>query len=495
MLCRSWREGKRRRTYPPGPKGWPFIGSTFDFPTKKPWIEYCKWGKIYQSDILYSSALGNQILILNNRDDADELLEKRSHNYSGRPRIPIVDLMGWDSNIGLMDYDEKWKYHRKICQQTFHRKAATFYHPIQTRKVHEFLGNLLIRPDKFQEHCKMLAISIPMATMYGYDVKSFEDPFIEVAEKGQRLGNSLLVPGATLLNIFPILCRIPPIMGTQKFAAEIRKMTEQTQKLPMEYCRKALAEGTARPSFVTSFLERYTSETDEEAMTIERIAATVYSAGADTAISATKSFFYAMATFPEFQKKAQVEIDRIIGPERLPEYNDRESLPYVEAMYRELFRWRPPGPLGVPHFSANDDMYKGYVIPKGTAVFANIWAMAHDEKVYREPGKFNPERFLDADGKLNSDDRVLAYGFGRRVCVGQHVASATMWLFIAALLATFDIAKAKDELGNDIEIDDGYSDGMIRSAAQKTPFKCAITPRSPRALQLIEEALMKAQSK
>ena len=136
-----------------------------------------------------------------------------------------------------------------------------------------------------------------MATMYGYDVKSFEDPFIEVAEKGQRLGNSLLVPGATLLNAFPILCRIPPVLGTQKFAAEIRKMTEQMQKLPMEYCRKALvrtkpesaplsftlitkqADGSAKPSFVTSFLERQASgnASDEEAMAVERIAATVYS--------------------------------------------------------------------------------------------------------------------------------------------------------------------------------------------------------------------------
>lgn len=72
-----------------------------------------------------------------------------------------------------------------------------------------------------------------------------------------------------------------------------------------------------------------------------------------------------MATFPEFQKKAQAEIYSVIGPERLPEYNDRESLPYIESLYREVLRWRPPGPLGVPHFTASDDVYKGYLIPKG----------------------------------------------------------------------------------------------------------------------------------
>ncbi|KDR73078.1 hypothetical protein GALMADRAFT_252519 [Galerina marginata CBS 339.88] len=493
-VAQVWTSRRATPPYPPGPKGWPIVGNLFDFPTASPWRAYCNWSKVYQSDILFGSALGSRILILNNRGDADALLEKKSQIYSGRPTIPIVDLMGWNFNIGLMDYGETWRYHRKICQQTFNRKSATFYQPIQTRKVHEFLGDLLSNPENFEGHCKMLSISIPMATMYGYDVESFEDPFIDVAEKGQRLGNSLLVPGATLLNIFPILCRIPPVIGTQKFAAEIREMTEKMQRLPMEYCKKALAEGTAKPSFVTSFLERDASgdATEEEAIATEKIAATVYSAGADTAIAATKSFFYAMVTNPDIQKKAQEEIDRVVGLDRLPDYNDRESMPYTEAMYRELLRWRPPGPIGVPHFTSTDDVYKGYFIPKGTAVFSNIWAMTHDETIYPEPMRFKPERFLTTGGQLNDDDKVLAYGFGRRVCVGQYVASATLWLFIASLAATFNITTAKDEWGKDIEIDGGYTDGMI---SQKKPFKCSITPRSLRAKQLIEDAVAKARTK
>jgi hypothetical protein len=85
-----------------------------------------------------------------------------------------------------------------------------------------------------------LSIGVLMAMMYGYDVKSLHDPFIEVAERGQRLGNGLLVPGATLLNVFPILCHIPPIVGTQKLAAQVRKLTEDMQKLPMEFAKKAM---------------------------------------------------------------------------------------------------------------------------------------------------------------------------------------------------------------------------------------------------------------
>ncbi|KDR82257.1 hypothetical protein GALMADRAFT_60262, partial [Galerina marginata CBS 339.88] len=90
-------------------------------------------------------------------------------------------------------------------------------------------------------------------------------------------------------------------------------------------------------------------------------------------------------------------------------------------------------------------------------------AMTHDERVYSEPLKFKPERFFDKDGKLNNDDKILAYGFGRRVCAGKYVASSTMWLMMASVLASFDIVKSKDEHGNDIEIDHSYEDfGLLK---------------------------------
>ena len=89
-----------------------------------------------------------------------------------------------------------------------------------------------------------------------------------------------------------------------------------------------------------------------------------------------------MATCPEFQEKAQAEIDRVVGQERLPDYNDRESLPYIEAMYREILRWRPPGPLGVPHYAASDDVYHGYFIPKGWFLIAIHFLIGSADKSF-----------------------------------------------------------------------------------------------------------------
>jgi len=113
--------------------------------------------------------------------------------------------------------------------------------------------------------------------------------------------------------------------------------------------------------------------------------------------------------------------------------------------------------------------------------------MTHDENVYPDPFTFKPERFFNADGTLNDDSRILAYGFGRRICVGKAVASDMMWLIIASFLACFNIDKAKDEFGNEIEFDGSFNEfGVV---IHKKPFKCSITPRSEQIRQVIESTV------
>ncbi|GKT97061.1 cytochrome P450 oxidoreductase [Colletotrichum tofieldiae] len=81
--------------------------------------------------------------------------------------------------------------------------------------------------------------------------------------------------------------------------------------------------------------------------------------------------------YPEVQQKAQAEVDRVVGQERLPNIHDLEKLPYIEAVAKELMRWHPIGPMGLPHSSTEDDIFEGYFIPKGAMVFPNIWSVLH----------------------------------------------------------------------------------------------------------------------
>ena len=80
-----------------------------------------------------------------------------------------------------------------------------------------------------------------------------------------------------------------------------------------------------------------------------------------------------MALYPEVQRKAHHELDAVMGTERLPDFLDRPSLPYINALVMECTRWIPVTPLGNCHANMEDDVYEGRFIPKGSILFANQW--------------------------------------------------------------------------------------------------------------------------
>ncbi|CAA7263056.1 unnamed protein product [Cyclocybe aegerita] len=491
-ICRAVVRQKRKGIYPPGPKPWPIVGNLFDLPSDQTGQTYLEWGRRNNSDILHAQVLGHHIVIVNKREIADELLEKRARNSSGRPYTPIVKLLDWEFNIALMDYGDEWRKHRKVCQQHLNREASRSFEPIQLEKVHRALLQLLRSPEEFEAHNRMLSISITMDMMYGYQVKNLDDPAIDAATRTAEIGDPLFMTSGSMINIIPVLARVPawvPGAISQKLATQARYWTGKMKDIPVDDVKRQMAAGIDSPSLLTQFMEKKatTGASEEEEEIMKNVAYTVYGAASDTTISATATFFYTMAISPEVQKKAQAEIDRVVGNHRLPDFTDRASLPYIEAVYREVMRFAPPLPLGMMHTLAEDDFYGDYLLPKGTQVFANIWAITHDEGTYKDPDAFEPERFFDEDGSLNDDDRVLAYGYGRRICAGKHVASATMWITIVSILACFNISKAKDEFGKEIEINPEFEDHGVKTI--KKPFECSITPRSPAVQKLIEDVV------
>lgn len=123
-----------------------------------------------------------------------------------------------------------------------------------------------------------------------------------------------------------------------------------------------------------------------------------------------------MVLYPDVQHKAQAEIDAVVGPHRLPNFSDRQSLPYITAVMKEVTRWHSAAPLGLPHFINVDDEYNGYHIPKGSIVLGNTWGILHDPRTYAEPMEFKPERYF-VDGKLDyssNDPGRFSFGYGRR---------------------------------------------------------------------------------
>ncbi|RXW14807.1 hypothetical protein EST38_g11043 [Candolleomyces aberdarensis] len=190
--------------------------------------------------------------------------------------------------------------------------------------------------------------------------------------------------------------------------------------------------------------------------------------------------------YPEVQKRAQKEIDEVVGYGRLPDFNDRPQLVYLEALIMELLRWHQPAPLAIAHSTSEDDVYEGYFIPKDTVVMGNIWHILHDPETYPDPFNFNPDRFIK-DGKINPQvtNPEAVFGFGRRICPGQYIAVDTLYVLISSVLAVFDVSVPKDANGNP-DIKPSFSIGLI---CHPDPPKCSITPRSDRHKELVQNLL------
>lgn len=144
----------------------------------------------------------------------------------------------------------------------------------------------------------------------------------------------------------------------------------------------------------------------------------------------------AMVLWPEYQHKAQVELDAVLG-DRLPDFSDEASLPYVEAIVRETYRYYPVAPLGLPHALKENDVYQGRSMSQGSTVVSNIWGMLRDETLYHDASKFNPDRWL-RDGKLDKDvqdPRVAVFGFGRRASPSRHSSKTALGTLRAVRLS------------------------------------------------------------
>ena len=167
-----------------------------------------------------------------------------------------------------------------------------------------------------------------------------------------------------------------------------------------------------------------------------------------------------MIAFPEVQRRAQAEIDSVVGRDRLPTFADAPRLLYVRAIIKEILRWRPTVPFGVPHAATEEDWYEGMYIPKGAICIPNAWHCNHDRAVFgSDADEFRPERHLDEHGEsLPGPTETyhaghITFGFGRRICVGKEMANDSLFIDTARILWAAKLERPRDENGKELPLD------------------------------------------
>ncbi|KAF8077572.1 cytochrome P450 [Lyophyllum atratum] len=471
---------KKHPPLPPGPPAEPIIenlyyelGKTygaFQSLTRTPNTpaEFRKPG-----DVMYLHVLGRPIIVLNSVEAAVDLLDKRSANYSDRPRFILFELMGWVRSLTFTGYGKIFQKHRRMLHHYLNVNKCITYQPIQTREAHVFLQNLLsdetnrnnfirrkvyfyISPPRFST-----AIIIRIA--YGHQITSDDDPYVYVTEGVSHALSNMGPPGGTPVDFFPILQYFPawfPGAYYAGFARDNKVSIDTMHQYPFEHIKKEMAKGTAKPSFLSYHLEALHCEGSDDpnaTLDIQGAAGVMYCAGAETPGPSPESG-------------------------RLPEFADRSSLPYVECVLQETLRCACPR---VPHRSMEDDIYRGMFIPAGSLMIANTRGMTLDDKIYANPHAFDPSRYLPKPEGNNEPHPNGPFGFGRRICPGRHLADASLWIVMASILATFNISKAIGDDGKEITPEINLSCGIT---SQPSPFQCRIRPRNEEAKALVMQA-------
>lgn len=266
--------------------------------------------------------------------------------------------------------------------------------------------------------------------------------YVALCALGFMEGVDYVVPGIYLMETLPFLTKLP---------AWLYQLPTKIFTASLLYQKYFFAMAKEAAGFQTeSFSKQLLEEQGKLGLRPEDIAcltANLIGGGVDTTTSSTLSFILAMCVFPEAQQKAQEEIDRVVGPDRMPEWSDESSLPYVSALVSEVLRWRSVTTLGgIPHAPISDDLYNGYFIPKGTPITGNLWAIHRNPNEFPDPDVFRPERFLGTPERpYPSKKGHNSFGWGRRQCSGQPLAEQGLFITISRALWAFRIRPGLDE--------------------------------------------------
>ncbi|KAK5635859.1 hypothetical protein RRF57_011572 [Xylaria bambusicola] len=393
-----------RSKLPPGPFPWPIVGNTFMLPDNKPWIWFEELSKVYDAQLItiwigrylkehekLNLIVRNPTIWINDAWTASELFDKRAGIYSSRPRMLVFAELGAGQDNLLNMYTttpeqrDRWRVHRKLIHYGVGIQSVRRYRDFQNNESRVVAYDLLKAPDDYVKHFERYATSVVSIIAFGRRVENWDDPIITEVIAMMHLAADLNVPGKKfpmLMETFPFLARFPNKIAPWKYGLG--------RKGPDEAVKK----GDHEESFVNYlFSERPKYNLRE--VEISSLTGNLFGAGSDTSSSTLITFVLACCAFPEAVPPAWEELDRVVGHNRSPSWEDEDNLPYVKAFVKEVLRWRSVAIIGgQPHAPTQDDYYKGWLIPKGAWIQGNIWAIHHNEREFPDPDRFNPNRFL-----------------------------------------------------------------------------------------------------
>lgn len=451
LLVLRERRQMRVTNFPPGPAPLPFIGNIHQvgFDLK---AAFDGWRRRHGPAVGFR--LGGQLSVV--ISDFDLLNEAfKDDRFCGRPAnlqeiFAAFFAVGAEKSTGgiVFSHGDFWREQRKFAMKTL-KDFGVGKSNLQT-VINDEVAKLV---DELREEAGTpvdlrlrtnLAVVNSLWQILNGEKSDMKNPKMRRVFKATTefiVSNSLSGP----MMIMPWLRHLPYFSGLFETARRSPQEMREVTSASIQGHLDTYQEDHQR-DFIDCYIKKMRETTDTASSfhgaqgegNIQRTLMDLFGAGSETTSSILYFAFNYLIRYPEIQARLHAEIDQVIGS-RTPLLEDRAAMPYTEAVIHEVLR-HSCIVYTTPHATTEEVELAGtgYILPKGTAVYANVWWIMNDPAHWEQPEAFRPERFLDAaTGRFRKNERCIPFLIGKRYCLGQQLAQHELFLFLTGLLQKF----------------------------------------------------------
>ncbi|XP_036263919.1 cytochrome P450 2A13-like [Pipistrellus kuhlii] len=437
-----WRQKKLLGKMPPGPPALPFIGNYLQLNTERMYNSLMKISKRYGP--VFTVHLGmRRVVVLCGYEAVKEALMDQAEEFSGRGEQATFNRIFKGYGVAFSNGERAKQLRRfSICtMRDFGVGKRSIEERIQKEAgflIEAFQGTqgAFIDPTFFLSRTVSNVISfIVFGDRFDYEDKEFLSLLSMILGSFQFTATSK----GQLYEMFSSVMKHLP--GPQQQAFKELQGLEDFIAKKVEQNQRTLDPNSPR-DFIDSFLIRMQEEqknphTEFHLKNLVMTTLSLFFAGTETVSTTLRYGFLMLMKHPDVEAKVHEEIDRVVGKNRQPKFEDRAKMPYTEAVIHEIQRFGDIIPMSLPRRVTKDTKFRNFLLPKGTEVFPMLGSVLRDSKFFSNPGDFNPQHFLDEKGQFKKNDAFVPFSIGKRYCFGEGLARMELFLFLTTIMQNF----------------------------------------------------------